>query len=230
MALGSAPLHRSVRTGAILFVLGPLAFVAAMIVAQLYYPNYSLSTNFISDLGNTANSPLWYVFSAGIILLGLLAIAAILLLWSTFPDGGLRVAGLGLLLVASVGAIVVGFFPENVNGTVHGTASLVVFLPSGLALLALGASMRETSGWESLRWFSIALGAITLVFVALFHFTSVGANLYPGLFERIVVAPVLLWSIVVGIFLARFPVRAPHWVAGLAHVASTPRRRSGGLF
>ncbi len=214
MALGHAPLHRSVRTGALLLVLGSLEFIAVMMVTQLYYSNYSLSTNYISDLGNTANSPLWYVFSAGIIALGLLAFVGLMLLWNTFPAGGRRVSGLALLLLASVAAIVVGFFPENVYGSVHDTASLLVFLPGGLGLLALGASMREGTGWESLRGFSVVLGAITLVSLAVFLFTNVGANQYPGLFERLVVAPLLLWAVVVGIFVAGFPVRA----LGRAHL------------
>jgi hypothetical membrane protein len=209
MVLGHAPLHRSTRTGAIFLILGPLEFIAAMIVTQLYYSNgYSLSTNYISDLGNTGNSPLWYVFSVAIIVLGLLAVIGILLVWSAFPPGRLRVLGLSLLLLASAAAIVIGFFPENVNSSVHNTASLLVFLPGGLALLALGGSMRERTGWESLRWFSVILGAIVLVFLALFLFTNVGAHQYPGLFERLVVAPLLLFPIVVGVFITGFPVRA----------------------
>lgn len=217
MALGHAPLHRSARTGALLLIVGVLEFVAVNIVTELYYSGYSLSTNYISDLGNTANSPLWYLFSAGIIALGVLAFLGVLLLWNTFPSGGLRVVGLSLLLLASLAAIVIGFFPENVNASVHDTASLLVFLPGGLALVALGASMGERTGWEGMRWFSVILGLVMLVALALFLFTNVGANQYPGLFERLVVYPLLLWGIGVGIFVARFPIRARgrgHLVAG----------------
>jgi hypothetical membrane protein len=215
MALGHAPLHRSARTGAVLLVLGALEFVVVMIVTQLYYSSsYSLSTNYISDLGNTSHSPLWYLFSAGIIALGVLSILGILLLWNTFPAGGLRVTGLALLLVASACAIVIGFFPENINGGVHSAASLGVFLLAGLGLIAIGGTMRESTGWESMRWVSIGLGAVTLVSLGLFLFTNVGSSQYPGLFERLVVAPVLLWAIVVGLYLSRFPVRA----RGRAHL------------
>lgn len=208
MALGHAPLHRSTRTGALFLILGPLEFIAVMIVTQLYYSGYSLTTNYISDLGNTANSPLWYVFSAGIIVLGVLAFLGLLLLWNTFPSGTLRVTGLSLLLLASVAAIVIGFFPENVNGTVHDTASLLVFLPGGLGLVALGASMGERTGWEAIRWVSVILGLVTLVALVVFLFTNFGANQYPGLLERLVVFPILLWGIVVGAYVVRLPVRA----------------------
>lgn len=195
-----------------------LEFVIVMIVTQLYYStNYSLSTNFISDLGNTGTSPLWYVFSAGIVALGALSFVGILLMWNTFPAGGLRVTGLSLLLVASVCAILIGFFPENINGTVHGAASLGVFLPGGIGLVAVGGAMRERTGWESLRWFSILLGLFTLASLAVFLFTNVGANVYPGLFERMIVAPILLWGFVAGFYLTRFRVRArerSHLVVG----------------
>ena len=219
MVFGRAPLHRATRTGALLVLLGAHEFVAVMIATQLAYPGYSLSTNYVSDLGNTANSPLWYVFSAGIIALGVLAFVGLLILWNSFPSGGLRIAGLLLLLIASVGAILVGFFPENVNSSVHSAASLAVFLPGGLGLVALGAVFRNGTGWEGLRWFSIGLGVITLAALVLFLFTNVGANQYPGLFERLVVAPILLWAIVLGLFVARLPVRARgrgHLIPGAA--------------
>ena len=208
--LGHAPLHRSARTGAILLVLGVLIFVAMMFVTQFYYStSYSLTGNYISDLGNTSTSPMWYLFSVGIIALGVLALVGILLLWSTFPAGGTRVLGLTLLLIASVAAILIGFFPENVNSTVHAAASLAVFLPSGVGLLVLGLGMRERTGWSALRGLSVGLGVVVLVFLAVFLFRgNLGVDAYLGLWERLVVFPVLLWGIVVGIFVARFPVRA----------------------
>lgn len=209
--------HRSVRYGAWFIFVGAVQFVIANILVQLYFPNYSLWTNYISDLGNTVKSPEYLVFNISIILLGLFAFVGILLAWSAFPRGGLRVTGLSLLLLASVGAIFVGLFPENVNGTIHSIASLLVFLPSGIALLALGPSMNDQNHWgTAMRWFLIALGVIILVSLALFLFTTVGSATYPGLFERLVVYPVLLWAIVVGVFLARIPIRARrHLVPGV---------------
>ncbi len=216
----SAPLplvHRSVRYGAWLIFVGAVQFAVANAVVQLYYSNYSLLTNYISDLGNTVKSPEYIVFNVSIILLGLMAFAGILLAWGAFPRGALRMSGLSLLLLASVAAIFVGVFPENVNGTVHGLASLLVFLPGGVALLALGFAMNERSHWgSSMRWFSLVLGIVILVSLAIFLFTSVGSATYPGLFERLVVYPVLLWAAVVGVFLGRIPIRAPrHLVPGV---------------
>ena len=213
-ALGHGPLHRSARTGAILLLVGAVEFIVAMIVTQLAYSNYSLSTNVISDLGNTATSPLWFVFSAAIILLGVLAFIAIFLLWNTFPAGGLRVVGLTFLLIASIAAVVVGFVPENVNGTVHGAAALSLFLTTGLGLLALGSAMGAPSGWGALRWPTVGLGVVNLVLLGLLLFTDMGAHQYPGLFERMVVAPILLWGILVALFLMRFPIRA----RGISHL------------
>lgn len=218
MTAHSAPVHRSVRTGGILIVTGVIEFVVAMIVAQLYYPNYSLAANYVSDLGNTAMSPHYWVFNLAIIAFGLLAFAGTVLAWSAFPSGTGRIVGLGLLLIASVGAIGVGLSPENVNLGVHDVASLLVFLPGGVALVVVGASMTPANGWGSFREFSIVLGAVMLIALAVYLFTPLGSSNsgYAGLVERVIVAPVLLWGIVVGTHLARLPIRARrHLVPGV---------------
>ncbi len=209
--------HRSVRTGAWLVFVASAQFVIANVLVQLYYPDYSLLTNYISDLGNTSTSPAHIVFNVSIMVLGVLAFVGILAFWSAFPRGGLRVGGLSLLLIASVAAIFIGLFPENINGTVHSIASLLVFLPAALAFLALGASMNDENHWGiGLRWFTAGLGLLMLVALAVSLFLPIGTTSYPGLFERLVVYPVLLWALVVGWFVGRWPVRAPrHLVPGV---------------
>lgn len=206
MAFGNPSLPRAVRDGALLLVVGPIVLVTVMIVTQLDYPGYSLVTNAISDLGNTAQSPLWYVFSAGIFVAGILGVSGLVLLRTTFPAGVLRVTGLGALLVANLASSGIGLVPENVNGSLHSLLSLLVFLPGGVGLVAIGASMREKTGWGALRLFSIGLGVLTLVALVLALFTAVRAQ-YPGFIERLIVAPLLLWGIVIGVFVMGFQVR-----------------------
>lgn len=211
MASPSRPLlHRTVHSGAIALIVADLQFIAAMIVTQLGYPNYSLSQNVISDLGNTSLSPWYYIFDASIALLGVLAVVGFLLVWSSFAPGTSRAVGLLLLLLASVAAIFVGVFSENVNGTAHATAALLVFAPSAIALLLLGSgAMPAHSHWSPFRAFTIILGVVSLAALVVFVLGDAPGSLGQGTVERLIVAPVLLWTIVIGAHLLWMPMRAP---------------------
>jgi len=192
--------HRSVHHGAIVLLIGAIEFIVGMAITQIGYgstfdwgSSYSLSHNYISDLGATqcgyfhtgslgsgsayACSPWHLVFNISIVVMGLLILLAVVLLRTAFPARRTRMIGLGLLAVAGVGAIGVGLFPENVNISAHSLSALLAFLCSGLALVLF----------------------LSKVYVGL----GVGGM------ERLIVAPVLLWSIVVGIHLARIPTFAP---------------------
>ena len=206
------PTHvgRSVRWGGFLIAVGILQFAAAMAWVQSQYAGYSLMTNYISDLGNTSTSPQYMVFNVSIILLGVLAFLGVLLAWGGFPRGGSRVVGLFLLLIASLAAIGVGLFPENVNSSVHDFVSLMVFLPGGLALVALSAGMRQNTFWDGYRAFSLILGLVTLVSLAYYAPTqSYNTTWDPGFVERLIVYPILLWGFVAGLHLTRLPRFSP---------------------
>ncbi|MGA8303483.1 MAG: DUF998 domain-containing protein [Thermoplasmata archaeon] len=197
---------RSTAVGAGLIALAVVQFTVAMIVVQLRYPGYSDLANYISDLGNTATSPWYGVFNVSIILLGVLAFAGILLAWNGFPSGVARAVGLSLLLVASVGAILVGYFPENVNPTVHRLASLTVFGPGGVALILVASGLRPGTTWHWLRWISVVLGLVTLVSLAYYVPTqAVNSTWDPGLVERFIVAPILIWGVLAAVNLNRLP-------------------------
>lgn len=184
--------------GAVLIIVGVAQFaIVGNALTQLYYPHYSLLTNYISDLGNTATSPWHLAFNVSIILLGLLAIPGTLLIWDAFRPGLFRLLGLSFLWIAEVGAIFVGLFPENVNGTVHGLASLVVFLFAGLSMLVLAGAMLRDTRWHGYRAFSAIFGLVTLAALVGFllgHWGPLG----PGGVERIVVYPVLIWGVAIG--------------------------------
>jgi len=211
MGVGSLThVGRSVRWGGTLIAVGVVQFVVAMGVVQTRYGGYSLLTNYISDLGNTSTSPLNAVFNVSIGILGIFAFFGILLAWSGFPRGGSRVAGLFLFLVASIAAILVGLYPENVNGPVHDFVSLMVFLPGGLALVILSVGMREGTRWFGYRAFSLILGLVTLLSLAYYAPTQAYSTTWdPGLVERLIVFPILLWGFVAGVHLARLPRFSP---------------------
>ncbi|MGI0130662.1 MAG: DUF998 domain-containing protein [Thermoplasmata archaeon] len=210
--------HRSVRHGAILFIAGVVIFLVAMIVTQIGYgSSYSLTHNYISDLGAVnchqfagryVCSPWHDVFNFSIILFGVLLLLGTILLRTAFPPRGTRTVGLVLLVLAQFGAIGVGLFPEDVNLSVHSLSAATAFIGGNLALIVLGVAMFRDTRWDGFRAYSMFSGLIGLIAFALFEGKAYGP-LGVGGMERLIVAPVILWALVVGIHLARIPTYAP---------------------
>ncbi|MFZ3355175.1 MAG: DUF998 domain-containing protein [Thermoplasmata archaeon] len=224
--------HRSVHHGAIAWLVGTLQFIVAMIVAQLAWtnPTYSLTQNVISDLGNTSCgtfasrdvcSPLHLVFNISLIFFGLLILLGILLLPTAFPARASRSIGLGLFSLVGIGAILVGVFPENTLGTVHDIGALLAFAGGGLGLLALSGAMLRDTRWDGFRTYTGVSGLVTLISLILYvagswHWGGLWASLGEGGIERLIVAPLLLWTIVVSTHLVRIPTFAPPGVRSSA--------------
>jgi hypothetical membrane protein len=210
--------HRSVRHGAILWIVGVVQFIVGMIVTQLGWTTpYSLTQNYISDLGAAhcgelagryVCSPWHLVFDTSIVILGILLIFGAILVRTAFPPRSTRTVGLGLLVVAGIGAIGVGLSPEDVNLKVHTVSALLAFAGSGLALIVLGFAMFRDTRWDGFRAYSMLSGLVGLIALVLFVAGTYGP-LGVGGMERLIVAPVLLWALVCGIHLARIPTYAP---------------------
>ncbi len=188
MALSNAS-----KAGTAIFV-GAVQFSVALILAEIYYPNYNVSTNYVSDLGATCpapsgsgcliNQPTSIIFNSSIVLLGLLILVGAYFLQRSFRD---RPATL-MIALAGVGAIGVGLFPET-TGIWHSIFSLVVFLFAGLSALVTARLQKKP-----MFYFSVVLGLFTLVALVLYiggDYLGLGA----GGMERMVVYPVLLWSV-----------------------------------
>ncbi|MGA9839063.1 MAG: DUF998 domain-containing protein [Thermoplasmata archaeon] len=211
--------HRSVRHGAILYLIGVLQFILGMGVTQALYgpPTYNLLSNYISDLGavncgywdsRTICSPGHEVFNVSIILLGVFLVFGTILIRTAFPSRGTRTVGLALLIAAGIGAMGVGFSPEDVNLTVHSLSAAVAFVGAGLALVILGVAMFRDTRWDGFRAYTMLSGFVGLIAFVLFYTKNYGP-LEVGGMERLIVAPVLLWAVVVGIHLVRIPTYAP---------------------
>jgi hypothetical membrane protein len=210
---------RTVRAGAVLFIVGALQFVVGMIVVQSQYPGYSISQNYISDLGG-AHSPWALVFDASVILLGLFAILGVLLISRAFDDRPSRGIGLGFLLIAGIGAVGVGVFPETtpvLNGRMHDIVSDIAFVGAGVGLTVVSFAMSEGPHWRLSRPFTLLLGLVTLGAIVLLTLGAYVSSTYyvglgPGGMERLIVAPVLLWAVAEGLHIAGLPRFAPRTI------------------
>jgi hypothetical membrane protein len=223
--------HRSVHHAAILWLVGVLQFVGAMIVTQLGWsnPSYSLTQNYISDLGavhcgtfggHYICSPWYLVFDISIVLFGALLIVGVLLIPTAFPTRRSRTIGLGLFVFAGLGAVGVGLSPEDVNLAVHRSVALCAFAGGALALIVLGFAMFRDTRWDGFRGYTMLSGLFALVALILYvarswQWGGLWADLGDGGIERLIAAPILLWIAVASIRLLRIRSFAPRRIAAL---------------
>ena len=177
---------------------GVVQFGIFEMIAEFVYPNYSVSANNISDLGlpcsnGTAcpSSTSWVIFDASITLLGLCLLVSAYFLhrhfrWKPFTS---------LIVLSGVGAMGVGIFTESSPFMLHDIFSLLTFIGIGLSALISFRLQKPPLGY-----FSIILGSVTLIALILYvpdSGVSMGSSLGigPGGLERMIVYPVLLWSL-----------------------------------
>lgn len=188
--------------GALIFV-GAVQFILSMLVAECIYPNYSVSRNYISDLGVGATAP---IFNVSVFLLGAMVLVSIYFLKQ-------RVQGkilLSFLALCGIGAMGVGVFPENSPYMLHTIFALITFLFGALSAIASYKIQKPP-----MSYFAVILGLIALVSLLLFAYSETFVNIggaseavfYLGLgkggLERMIAYPVLLWAIGFGGYLTK---------------------------
>jgi hypothetical membrane protein len=205
---------RTIWLGAVVWILAIQFFIAQLIVQSAWTTPFSLTTNYISDLGNTTCGPYpvdsrtyvcspWHTWmNASFILLGVIILVGAALIYRAFPSGRTRMAGLALLALAGPGSMLVGLFPENVNITPHTIGAAAHFVSGNLGIGVLGIAIAATRRQTPLAVYSIISGSVGLLATALFvsgHYLGLGI----GGMERIAAYPLPLWLIVVGVSLLR---------------------------
>jgi len=178
------------KMAGIFFFIAATQFILGLIVAEALYPGYSISTNYISDLGV---GPSATVFNASIFLLGALMIVGTYFLQRAFNVKIFTV----LLTLAALGSIGVGIFTEN-SEPMHAIAALIVFLFSGLSAIYSYKLMKLPFSLINVLLGLMSLSA--LVLYAVNQYLGLGA----GGMERIIVYPILIWTIGFGGFLIAY--------------------------
>jgi hypothetical membrane protein len=187
--------YSRVKMAGLLFFVAVTQFVLCFIIAEALYPGYSVSDNYISDLGV---GPSAIVFNASAFLLGLLLLAGTYFLrhLSNFKTVNI------MLLLMAIGAMGVGVFTKDFT-LAHGAVSSAAFFFAGLSAITSFKVLQKP-----FSLISIILGAMTLAALALFSagivasgsLTSTEAydsvfylGLGPGGMERMIVYPALMW-------------------------------------
>ncbi|MDG6928823.1 MAG: DUF998 domain-containing protein [Nitrososphaerota archaeon] len=167
--------------GSLVFAGAAQFLVFGLLVSESLYPGYSVSQNYISDLGV---GPTAWIFDPSIVVLGVFIAAAGYIM---LRGGAGRLFGVSVM-VTGLGAAGVGVFSERF-GAVHGVFSLVTFVFAGVSALA---SYRVLEG--PLRYASVVLGIAGLLALAL-YVPGFYAGLGRGGMERMIVYPPLVWAL-----------------------------------
>ena len=187
--------HPNEKTAGILFFIASTQFVLGLIVAEALYPGYSISGNYVSDLGVGPSS---MIFNSSIFLLGLLSIIGAYFLPRNVNFRALTV----LVALMAIGAMGVGVFTKDF-AVVHGAVSSMAFVFGGLSAIVSFRVLKMP-----LSAMSVILGLMSLGALALFAggllttgiFESIEAQdsvfflgIGPGGMERMIVYPALIW-------------------------------------
>ena len=182
---------RLLRNPGFYLLLGSLQFFLLLLVAESLRPGYSVSLNYISDLG-VGPEPSRTLFNSILVIFGLSGLIASYLFWKTLGRNAMVLT----LVISSVGTIGVGLFPEN-TGDPHAVFALMGFLFGALTAIISYKVVRQPYSW-----FGVVLGLISLA--SLFMFIGgTYLGLGPGGMERLVLYPSLLWYVGFGGYLLR---------------------------
>jgi len=175
------------RIAGLLFFLGASQFLIFMLIAEVLYPNYSISQNTISDLGV---GPSAVIFNASIIILGMFIIFAAVIF---HPSHKMKIFSL-LLGLTGIGAMGVGIFNEHLS-PLHDIFAAMTFIFGGISAIWSSRLVRFP-----LSVCVILLGCLTLIFMILFA-SEIYIGLGRGGTERMIVYPIILWGVAFGGYL-----------------------------
>jgi hypothetical membrane protein len=169
------------KMAGVFFFIAAVQFILVLLVAEAGYPGYNITKNYVSDLGVGPSS---LMFNLSAVLLGVLIIIGTYFLQRGFPIKLLS----AFLIIAAIGSIGVGIFPED-KEPVHSIGAALIFLFGGLSTLYSSRLIKRP-----FSVISILLGVISLsasVFFAMNQYLGLGA----GGMERLIVYPFLIWTI-----------------------------------
>jgi hypothetical membrane protein len=183
------------RVAGALFFVAVTQFILGLAIAEALYPGYSLSDNYVSDLGIGPSS---IVFNLSVFLLGLLLVIGTYFLRHI---SDLKTVNMLLFLMA-VGAIGVGVFTKDYT-IAHGAVASMAFFFAGLSATASFKVLKKPFSLISIILGVITLGALALYSIGLVTSGSLTSNiaydsifylgLGPGGMERMIVYPALMW-------------------------------------
>ena len=164
-------------------------FFVAEQIARMSWPGYSMTGNWISDLG-AANSPRHWVMNGSFVVQGVLISVGALLMRRLFPPKAAYRMALSLFVLSGLGVLVVGLVPEDSNARIHQMAALVHLLGGNLAMVLIGVAMLVGAARVRFRGvITVLAGLLGLTALVLLGLGEKEV----GTFERLAAYPLTLW-------------------------------------
>jgi hypothetical membrane protein len=191
-------------------IVGPLVLVALDIAAAVSEPKYSLIRNSISALGLTS---LGWIQTIGFVVFGLLVEIFTAGLFLNIRRRHLFDLGIGLLTFFGFGLALIGLFRTDPIGTlptwsgrihVWAAYSVLGLFPVALALLL--SSIKNDPNWRGLFHYTVVSGILAFALAVGRLFLPQNISWF-GLYERILVANVLIWLEIIGVRLLLLSLR-----------------------
>ena len=191
-------------------IVGPLVLVALDIAAAVSEPKYSLIRDSISALGLTS---LGWIQTIGFVVFGLLVEIFTAGLFLNIRRRHLYDLGIGLLTFFGFGLALIGLFRVDpigavptMSGRIHVWAaySVLGLFPVVLALLL--SSIRNDPNWHGFFLYTIVTGIVAFALAVGRLFLPQNITWF-GLYERILVANVLVWLAIIGTHLLLLSIR-----------------------
>jgi len=178
--------------GFLFFILAS-QFLVFLMISESLVPGYSIHDNVISDLGVSQESAL--LFNTSIFFVGLLEIIGALFFHVVHRRVWITIA----FILSGIGGIGVAIF--TLNSGLHGIFALLAFIFGNIQAIVTATVLKRP-----MNVISILSGVIGLIFLILFISSDLGAiSLYGpighGGLERMIVYPILIWSIALGGYL-----------------------------
>ena len=177
-------------------VLGPLVLILGDLTASFSTPEYNLIRNSISSLALTS---LGWLQTIGFLAMGLLVeIFVAGLLFNIHGTRGFALS-IGALVFFGFGLLLIGAFRTDptggvhtIEGTIHGVSAMFVFWLFPVSVLLIAPSLRNDANWKKLHKYTVVTGILGLALVIglLFLRDRIG---WFGLYERILVANMIIW-------------------------------------
>ena len=179
-------------------IFGIVLYIVLNIIAQLLPPHYSVIIQAESLL---AVGPYGYIMAVNFVNRGLFSLLFIIGFIITINSKKSRYKiGLILFGIWSIGAFILAFNPADVtppvtiHGTIHQITALITFFGGSFGILALSIRMRTEDKFKEITKYTLPLSILSVIsLVILFsHISS-----YFGLIERIFLASILLWMLII---------------------------------
>jgi len=191
-------------------IVGPIVLVVGDLTASLSTPNYSLVSNSISSLALT---PIGWLQTVGFLAMGLLVeIFVAGLLFNIRRARGFHLS-IGLFVFFGFGLLLIGAFrtdptgaPRTIEGIIHSATAYAVFWLFPIAILLLTPSLKSDPNWKNIFVYTVVAGVLALALVMVLLCLPDQASWF-GLYERTLVANMIIWVEVAAVQLLRLSLR-----------------------